>query len=299
MSFSTTTEVGSSVAAFSSADQEDFTNSGKHYSEGFHFVVKRNRQTVADLVGSAHTDELGIDRLNPTVEEAAKKAKLVAFEAYYDEQDNIRAKTHQNNSKSKTRQSYFDFHNKTADAPKSLKYHSHPSTSTKAKDVSPNNGTEALILKICETTKSLCVSIETPEEKGEGCNYIELGNEFLRQKLDSGRLTLDDINLGYNEGIAAYRAGDEASFTRYRKWIKLLDPSRYHHLTKMRNFTQANSAKTFIRSATPDNRALIVVGADHLFGKHGVVNLLKNDLGAGYTIERTRPSMAAANTPTT
>ncbi len=51
------------------------------YAIGFHYVVKREGNIIADIIGTCHGDEVKNTRLNPTIEQAVKRANKVALEA--------------------------------------------------------------------------------------------------------------------------------------------------------------------------------------------------------------------------
>src|SRR6185436_19584677 len=166
-------------------------------------------------------------------------------------------------------------------------------SSEERKKTSLKSGTESLIRKICGETMTEMMNLETPEEHAEAHNYVDLAKETARQQIAQGLLAAEDLALERNDSMTAVQQGDEPSFRRCIKWRKLQDPSRHYHLTKKRNFIHEARAMPLIKKATTDNRALIVTGSAHLFGKNGVVNLLKHDLGllnkdlgTEYSIER-------------
>ncbi len=263
----------------------------KDYSEGFHYVVKRRGETVADLVGTAHADVEGICRLNPTVEEAAKKADRVAFESMVTKRDLDRLETHRQRSKSTTQKSYQEYKNTHVSDPNFIYDPALSIATEEIKPVDKNRGTENLILKLRgEHTKYAIISLETIEEHAEIGNYPDLIDETLYQRISEGIISEEQWIRAENIALDAYRNGDERRVQISANLLKNLDPSGYYHMYTKRNRLHASRAKPLLEKATADKRVLIAIGAEHLFGEDGVIKLLEQDLGDDYRIERVRGS---------
>jgi uncharacterized protein YbaP (TraB family) len=250
-------------------------NSEKNYAQGFHYVVRRKEETIADIVGTCHAGEEAFCRLNPTIESVAIKASKVSFEhAFFTQEQKDRIVLSKIVTRYNVKCYYTDFNTQHYEENKAYKY---PSSIPEKEIIELHReySTERLILKVRGEDYDTVISLETPEEYAETLNCFEMQEEFSDE---------EEINAVNGDTYDAYRKGDEVLGKQVMKWTKYHDPAYHHYIRKKRNHTFALRAMPLIENSTPENRVLIAVGYTHLLGKHSFLNLLKQQLGNDYSI---------------
>jgi uncharacterized protein YbaP (TraB family) len=265
-------------------------NSGKKYAEGFHYVVTRNGKTVADIVGTCHAGKEEKCGLNPTIEKAARKAKKFAFEVVSSQKFIDDVNSHRKTcDRKQTLLDYCAYNLNNYDKEKTYRY---PSSVLEKEDIglSPEYGTEEqLIRKACETNSDVAVyPLETPQEYVRNTNYFEMHEAFYKQKMDDGEISNEEIKSEKADCYNAYLEGNETLLNKAKKWDKCHDSAFHHYLVKKRNYTFATRVADLIKESSAENRTLIAIGCAHLLGKHGVPNLLRQQLGNDYSVEPKR-----------
>jgi uncharacterized protein YbaP (TraB family) len=273
-----------------------FVDAGRTYAQGFHYIVKRRGETVADIVGTNHTGEEALYRLNPTIESASIKAKKIAFENIFTQERTDKIELSLITTKYIVQDYYTDFNDKNYKENIACKY---PSSIQENEIIEHNNayGTESLILKARGENSNTVIPLETPEEHAEALNCLEMQEIFLEDQYYSNKVSDEEVKAvntdSYEEVKAvntdsydAFRKGDETLGKQVMKWRKYHDPASHHYITKKRNHTFASRAVPLIEESNLENRVLIAVGYTHLLGKHGVPSLLRQKLGEEYSIEK-------------
>lgn len=257
-------------------------NPGKDYSEAFYFEVKRDGEEIASIIGTCHADEPGRSKLNPLIEEAALKANRIAVEsppfsrAFWRRVEATKRDCYVE---------YDEYYTREYDSQKTVKYSS-PSLGKEIPDLIPENGTEYLIVKACGIDFSKTLSLATLEQTAKTYNYLDKMNSYSWKQIRDQYVSRAELNAVMLDTHIAYRNGDEALVMQYQAWQKLQDPAQIFFLIETRNHGFVERSAPWIRESTSDNRLLIALGFDHLFGDQGFIQLLRKDLGAEYTIER-------------
>lgn len=265
----------------------------KPYAEGFHYIVKRNEELVADIVGCKHEDHKKFNgQLNPTILEAAKKAKKIALE--HNPQDPYHntpspfSPEERLAMQNEAHKNYDDFMQLHADMKRFYRYQSivqerEPKRSLWDKEQYAA-GTEWVILyrTMWANPSPEMLSLETRREWEMTMFYLD--HCFLNQYVKGYQIEDDYITIQLDTNTAFHR-GEEAPLQQIRRWKKIHDPGHHHYVVKTRNAVFASRALPLIQEATSESRVMIGVGTAHLFGKNGVLNLLRKDLGEEYTIE--------------
>jgi uncharacterized protein YbaP (TraB family) len=107
---------------------------------------------------------------------------------------------------------------------------------------------------------------------------------FLEDQCHNNQVSIEEFKAVNADSYDAYRKGDEVLGKQVAKWKKYRDPASHHYIIKKRNYTFASRAVPLIEDSSSENRVLIAVGYMHLLGKHGVPNLLRQQLGKEYSI---------------
>lgn len=261
-----------------------FVDAGRTYAQGFHYIVKRRGETVADIVGTNHTGEEALYRLNPTIESASIKAKKIAFENIFTQERNDKINLSLITTKYIVQNYYTDFNEKNYKENMAYKY---PSSIQENEIIEQNNayGTERLILKARGENPNTVIPLETPEEHAEALNCLEMHEVFLEDQCYRNKVSEEEVKTVNTDSYDAFRKGDEALGKQVTKWRKYHDPAFHHYITKKRNHTFASRAVPLIEESNLENCVLIAVGYTHLLGKHGVPSLLRQKLGEEYSID--------------
>jgi TraB family protein len=250
------------------------------YAIGFHYVVKREGNIIGDIIGSHHLDEINHKRLNPTIEEAVKQASVVAFEAspawvnWAEEQKKVL-------EMNGYVEDYLAFHRKNFDVSKIIGSSALKKMPSLENYLDTETGTETLIMQ--KANVPTVISLETTEEKARAKIYLEQEDTIWRDHESKGLISKGNHFLPL---LRAYQRGDEALFKKQQKWINKISPAYAKLFLENRNIPMTARAVPLLQNATPEERALIAVGCAHLFGKKGMISLLKESLGTEYSIEK-------------
>lgn len=257
-------------------------NSDKDYSQAFCFEVKRDGEEIAHIIGTSHADRPVCSKLNPLIEEVPLKANRIAIESspfsreFWKRVDAMKPESYAE---------YNEDYNREYDSKKIFKYSS-SSLGQKIPELIPDNGTEKLIAKACGIDFSKTLAQGTLEQTAKTYNYLDKMNFYSGKRICDQHLSREEVLAVRLDTHIAYRNGDETLVMQYQAWQKLQDPARIFFLIETRNHSFVERSAPWIRESTSDDRLLIALGCDHLFGDKGFIKLLREDLGEEYTIER-------------
>jgi len=219
------------------------------------------------LFGSLHSNEKELFRLTDSTYYALDQATTIVLEAdiftIFDEYD--------------TRQDYVEMNYDNQGNPYGNSYHA-SSTAYGDEDGMPQF-LDAYFQQYCYNAGKTFSALETVDSQ------VELFSNMNRSRYGYNEYSTTD------ELIKLYLKGDIYSIDEYLRSSMSIYPKGYEKLIVERNFGMANKLDSLLK--IKDNKLFCAVGAGHLAGPSGLINLLKSK---GYKVRQVLASYAQNGT---
>jgi uncharacterized protein YbaP (TraB family) len=138
--------------------------------------------------------------------------------------------------------------------------------------LNPQNGVDKHFYPLAQSAGKEIIPLETVEYQ------LELVTGFSKEEgellMKSTLKEIDNVKKEFGELVKAWREGDADKLQKLMNEAMADSPAIYKRLLTDRNHNWIPKIKELVRG---DKNAIIIVGAGHLVGKEGVVELLQQD----------------------
>lgn len=216
--------------------------------KGHFYKIKKEGKTVGYLLGTVHCGKELMQNLNPEINKAIGKSKIIAGETALDKDIRVNPRPELTN--------------------KYKKYIEKIIAVFKQAQLEVDFGMESCLHRKCKESKEpkIFVGLETVEEKHEIFN-------LLLEEIDLSRKMKDAALKVYNNCLSG-----QPIVKQYKKFKK--DYPRFEQNCRKRNRTMTERAISLLQK---EERALIAVGVFHVEGEENMKSLLE---AQGYTLKR-------------